>query len=373
MQRTSPKYCGRAHRRPVRCLLWGIASFVAIQSLIALCVATGCLAVHDIVFADKAVLLEQHRAAFQESDDPDKPMAILAMGSSRIVGGLESKRLGELLSQSEGRRTVAFNFGIPAAGPITTNLYLRRLLADGIRPDLVLIEVLPPFLASQLHPPLEAKWLMPHRIRDDEFELLDRWGLHLPREPQTIAGRWLAGVYYYRSALLARHAPAWMPYEQLSDTRSMTDDHGWARAPKDTVTAEQYQKGLSIADKQYAPALLHFSIGRGPAASALRDMLELCRERHLPAVLVLMPEATDFRVWYGEHGLQSIAQHMEELQADFSVPLIDARTWLADEYFADGHHLLPDGARRFTERLAVELRNVPKGPANSRQRCCVVK
>ena len=44
-----------------------------------------------------------------------------------------------------GRPVVVFNFGLWGAGPGTSLLTLHRLLAEGTRPDLVLIEVLPIF------------------------------------------------------------------------------------------------------------------------------------------------------------------------------------------------------------------------------------
>ena len=37
-----------------------------------------------------------------------------------------------------------FNFGMVGAGPLVELVVLRRLLAEGVRPDLLLVEVLPP-------------------------------------------------------------------------------------------------------------------------------------------------------------------------------------------------------------------------------------
>jgi hypothetical protein len=37
------------------------------------------------------------------------------------------------------------------------------------------------------------------------------------------------------------------------------------------------------------------------------------------------------------------------------VPLLDGRTWLTEDDFWDGHHLLPRGAAAFTARFEREL------------------
>jgi hypothetical protein len=331
-----------------------------LQGLVGLSVAAGWVAVHDLVFSDKSALLGKHHAAFQKSDDPDKPLAILALGSSRTLGGLDAQRLGRVLS-AEDRPAVAFNFGIPAAGPITNNLYLRRLVRAGIHPDFVLIEVLPPFLAGQLSTPMESRWLAPHRLRDEEFALLDGWGFSMPRESVTLWSRWLAGSHLYRYALLSRNLSSWIPYEQLCDVRECTDSHGWAKTPFDSVTPEEHERGLKTAWKQYRYALGGFRLG-GPACAALEDLLAFCRSEQIPAALVFMPESSAFLSWYTPEALQEVNAFMTELCDSYEVGLIDARTWIPDDRFADGHHLLPAGAERFTERLAEELRGLPNYP-----------
>jgi Protein of unknown function (DUF1574) len=356
--------CRRRRPRPGQSLLWGAAVFGALQALVGVSVAAGWVAVHDLAFSDKSALLAKHQAVFQKSNDPNKPLAILALGSSRTLGGLDAHRLGQILSV-EDRPAVAFNFGIPAAGPITINLYLRRLVRAGVRPDFVLIEVLPPFLAGQLPTPMESRWLMPHRLRDEEFALLDRWGFSMPRESVTLWSRWLAGSHLYRYALLSQNLSSWIPYEQLCDVRDCTDSHGWAKTPFDSVSPEEHERGLMTAWKQYRYALGGFRLG-GPACAALEDLLAFCRSEQIPAALVLLPESAAFRSWYTPQALQEIDEFIAGLCDSHEVGLIDARTWIPDDSFADGHHLLPAGAERFTERLAAELGALPNYPHSPR-------
>jgi hypothetical protein len=72
-------------------------------------------------------------------------------------------------------------------------------------------------------------------------------------------------------------------------------------------------------------------------------------------VLVLMPEGSEFRSWYPPSELPQIESFLGALQREYQVPLVDARTWIADDDFADSHHLLLPGAAQFTKRLGQEV------------------
>ena len=68
-----------------------------------------------------------------------------------------------------------------------------------------------------------------------------------------------------------------------------------------------------------------------------------------------MPEGTAFRSWYTPEAESVVAKFLAEVCDRHGVRLLDARCWIADEDFWDGHHLLPGGAARFTRRLLDEL------------------
>jgi hypothetical protein len=88
---------------------------------------------------------------------------------------------------------------------------------------------------------------------------------------------------------------------------------------------------------------------------ALIDLLTACHGAGIPAVLVLMPEASAFRALYTAEVRCGIDGTLDKFRRDWHVPLIDARTWVADADFWDGHHLLPPGAMAFTQHLAREM------------------
>ncbi len=100
----------------------------------------------------------------------------------------------------------------------------------------------------------------------------------------------------------------------------------------------------------YGPSLAHFRLGTGPVR-ALFDLLALCRRERLPVALVVMPESSKFRGLYSPAADTAAANVLAEAQDRFAVPVINARLWLADEDFEDGHHVVLAGAERFTARL----------------------
>src|SRR5262249_50677851 len=129
---------------------------------------------------------------------------------------------------------------------------------------------------------------------------------------------------------------------------------GWHIASPAPFPAEERERRLETARGGYSPGLGHFRLGKKPT-KALREILDLCRREKIPAALVLMPESSEFRSWYSEDAKQAIHGLLDELCRTYSVPLIDAETWLADDDFEDGHHTLLHGADVFTVRLRGEI------------------
>jgi hypothetical protein len=89
-------------------------------------------------------------------------------------------------------------------------------------------------------------------------------------------------------------------------------------------------------------------------AQALRDLLDYCRRQEIPIVLVITPESSVFRHSYFA-SYREINDYIRRVALEFGVPLYDARTWVDDGGFADGHHLCVQGADQFTERFAREV------------------
>jgi hypothetical protein len=130
---------------------------------------------------------------------------------------------------------------------------------------------------------------------------------------------------------------------------SRVDEYGWEIQFKE-VTAEQRDYFTRITHGQYDPALADSQLAR-QSARALGDLLDLCRKEGIPVALVLMPEASYFRACYAPAVNAFLHDFLTGVQQHWHVPLIDARQWIEDKYFWDGHHLLPAGAAVFTDRF----------------------
>ena len=71
--------------------------------------------------------------------------------------------------------------------------------------------------------------------------------------------------------------------------------------------------------------------------------------------LFLMPEGSPFRAWYRPEVRAELNSYLTRLCHEHGATFLDATLWNADEDFWDGHHLLADGANRFSQRFGREL------------------
>lgn len=338
------------HRAPARvgraALLWGIATFIGLQLGMALAIETFLPEWRDPVFGTRL-----RRLTRRTVDGPVRLPTVVMVGSSRVEHGLLAHALEEQLSTACGQRLVAFNFGLSGAGSVTELLMVRRMLAAGIRPDLLLIEVLAPTLAGQITPG-EMGRLTPDRLYLSELPIVSRYG---PKLTELRSDWWHASAvpaFSHRYAILARTLPQFLPGRVPTDSLRRIDAWGVAELPA-VPSREVYERRVQDMLASYRPSLTNFRLG-GPACAGLRDLLELCRREGVPTMLVLMPEGRPFRALYGDDAWGQIETFLDGLSREFDAPLVNAREWVADEQFTDSHHLLPAGAAVFTARLGRE-------------------
>jgi hypothetical protein len=273
------------------------------------------------------------------------------LGSSRTVNALKAKELEAQLAREAGVPVWAFNFGTLGAGPLTELLNLKRLLREGIHPDLLLVEVFPAVLAGQESVAHAELYRFPvTRLWYRELALMRSYGYPAPELRHDWWEGCLVPWYTQRFCIVSWAAPATLPWNLRQDWFREVDDSGWVEPPQLQREAGLYQQAVARARAEYAPYLTGFRLG-GPSCRALRELLDVCRHEHVATALVLMPEGSPFRSWYPADALKATDRFLRQLRQEYGIAVIDARQWIPDEDFIDSHHLLPEGAALFTERL----------------------
>lgn len=343
----------RAHRGCRRAILWGIGLFVLIQVAMNLAIRNDLVPVRDPVWFEKLALLQAYGGFLPDSaDNGTSPQPrLLALGSSRTQLAFDACRLEQTVSEATGQPIRAFNFGCPAAGAMTCSLYFQRLLAEKLSTDYLLLEIHPGFVAEH-EPPFESRWLHPYRLSESEVQHLRSLGWAIEDPPQHGWLGWLTAVRSYRMSLLNRYAPVLLPCPFGLTLGSKSNPDGFVRGQE--MPRDRYPKALARTRQEYAPVLADYRVG-GPGPAAIRAILASCRARGITAAVILMPESSEHREWYGAEGHRSLALFTASLNDEFQVPMIDARDWVPDTGFADGHHLTASGAAIFTDRLAKDF------------------
>jgi len=313
--------------------------FLAAQSALSLAVRNDWLPIRDPVYAEKV-------ATYRAWSNDHAAVRVVALGSSRTHLGFDAGRYAAAL----GPDVDAFNFGCPAAGPMTSALYFRRMLADGPTPDVLIVELHPGFL-TPMDPPFEARWLQPYRLTQEEVERLRSFGWAVDNPPHHGWTGWMSAGHAFRFAVLNRYAPVMLPTPFGMTVGTSADRFGYA--PGIELPPAERPRALERSWEQYRTVFDGYRIG-GPGPAALRDILRHAASRGIRAALLIPPESSTFRAWYGATGNAAIAAFARDLSEEFAVPVYDARDWVPDGEFADGHHLTPAGGVLFTDRLARE-------------------
>jgi hypothetical protein len=287
---------------------------------------------------DPEYALKERQLRSRQAEAPDRPLVVM-LGSSRTLLGLRAGRL------EGGGGALVYNFGVIGCGPALECVYLRRLLAAGIRPDLLLVEVLPATLNREGDRSLEEDWLDAGRLSPAELALLHSYHSH----PDRLLYPWWSA----HCLPCLRHQAGLRHRLGLERPAAAWDAHGWLAVAFGRLKAAGRHRLTGTAHRQYEDAVRELHLARGPAR-ALNDLLDRCRNEGIPVALVVMPEAAEFRGFYAPGVRAGLVDYLGNVSRERGVPLIDASTWVGDTGFWDGHHLLPGGAAAFTDRFGHE-------------------
>jgi len=329
---------GRRARRAQGAVLCGIAFVVLFNLALNISIDTAKPEWRDPEYGHR---LKELQPLTQSADG--KPL-VVALGSSRSQMGFNPLVTG--LDET----AVVYNFSQAGCGPLHELLNLHRLLAAGIKPDYLLVEILPPVLGGEAK---AEKLLMAERLSAEDFrqakpychdasELHDRW-------MKTRVSPW----YAYRLNLVSHHWGSLLPWQsrQYFMWKQMKP-RGWLPYFFEEITAEKRQDGVSKAHFQYSPYFIDFHIAPLPER-AYSDLIELCKQHDILLAFYTMPESPTFRSWYTPKARQTIDEYFRNLSTGF--PVFDCSAWFNEETtFADSHHLMRKGAGDFSTRFGKE-------------------
>jgi hypothetical protein len=321
----------------------GFLGFVALQLAIGGLLEFGPVVFRDPEYGSKLAELQRCLKA-----NPGKSL-VLVLGSSRTLYGLRCTRLKAV---TEGSNTVVFNYGLAGAGPVQELAHLRSLFRAGVKPDLLLIELVPAVLNQRDAYPLEEGWLHGSRFQLREllaaseysyrpWRLRWQWGLSrtLPLCVQSqVRTRIMGAIGWSGSADDVPDAYYQFGYREV-----------WQ-----TVTPDDRMRFTALARSQYEDALGEFRLA-ARSVRALEEIVETCRNKQVPAAMILMPEGTEFRSLYSRQARTQIDAILARLSRAWGMPVFNASEWVGDDGFWDGHHMLPKGADEFTDRFGREV------------------
>jgi hypothetical protein len=347
----SPRKPACDPRRACLTVCGGLALFVLVQVGLRLWIDTRAGWLSDPEYAARLARLRPR--ARGEAERP--PLLVVMFGSSRTQYGLRGLQLQARLSRELGWPVRVHNFGRPAAGGVEALFNWRRLERDGVRPEVVLLEVPPMLLnanfpghelSASRHPTEQLGWADLALV--ERFESWDR--------PQ-VRDEWRIGqavpVLGQRRGLTRLVAP-WA----LTGPERVWPDRGMNEAGELPVHehwrgVQQTPERLAGVRSMQAAYLQRFHLG-GPGCDALRQVLAECRAHGVSAALVLMPEGPAYRSWFAESIYDETRAWMRGLRQEYGCALVDAREWIGEDGFIDSHHMKPEGGKAFTDRLARE-------------------
>jgi uncharacterized protein DUF1574 len=333
--------CRQQHAK--RALVWAVIALLIAQLGVNLHLDLQHPEAYDPEFGARLAMLQTRRA-----ENPHRPLLLL-MGSSRTVQNFLPEVL-EPLSLEDGRRPLVFNFSHLGAGPVMNLIELQRLLRAGVHPDWLVVEIMPSQMGDKVQRiQTVTATLADLPIVDDFAPWWQAYGIY--------ARQRLAPWYKHRLFLMHELTAVWLPPTELSPTERVQIGPlgGDFSAHTQGIPGEATRRrNVLCARYSYRPALQSFRFA-DISVRAMRELMELCKEQRIPVALLLTPESREFRSWYPREVWRQIEEYAADLSRIYDVPLVDARAWLEDTDFLDGHHVHVGGAEKFTRRLGRDV------------------
>jgi hypothetical protein len=339
--------CGRRAAARLRARAELLSALVAFAVVLAGAAAVLEWVVPEVVDPNYFIRVQYLRRS--QAAGPGPRRLVVALGSSLTYHGLDAASLDEPLSQALGEPVTVLNMALPNHLYSTQLLMWRRLQRDGVRPDLLLVEVLPALLIGD-HPLQVDELRMPaNRLCWSEFKVVEPYrGSLRPEMSREVALSIAGSLYTRRFAVAQALAPDLVPCADDNNSPLVWKVDWQPPTPPPEVRARL----LEGAHRFCAPLLAGFQPGR---CEIVRQLLASAKATGVTTALVVMPDGPALHSWYPPEVWSRIQAWLDAMVAEYGVEVINARDWFGrEEDFYDSHHMLPPAAERFTERLGRE-------------------
>ena len=231
-------------RRARASVLWCLALFAAFQAFYHYPLARLYPQLCDPEFGQVLVGL---RARLAATSTPH-PL-VVAFGSSLTNMGLKPTAL-TACQPANPQGPLVYNFGINGCFIGVQLTCLKRLLADGIRPDCVLIEAYPRFYLAGSEK-VEAQGFGVERFQRSDINAMVRYH---DDNAHKLRAAWrdiqLVPWYHRRNVVQSLCLPTWVPKDKWQHRRiQFTDEWGWLMSRDYIETAKKEYHAADFARK----------------------------------------------------------------------------------------------------------------------------
>jgi hypothetical protein len=272
---------------------------------------------------------------------------ILFFGSSRFGNDVSAEAVTQVLRESKTADGFSvFNAFIAAGDPVVMEFETDQLLAAGIRPSMVVVEILPEVLSQR------NLWLHYHLAR--QFRWPEVWkslpdAYQAGKLSQVIATRFNS-VYLFRSEFQRWAIDALKLRFESTNLRDGNLRKRKRTNPLDPADAAALQDGIALGRKR----VRGYEIG-GLNARALIRMIERYSKLGTTIVFIAPPVSSPYRAAYGSPVDAAYLAYMQRLGKSYGTYFFDYRHRLEDHHFWTPYYTNSDGRLHFSRLLAREV------------------
>jgi hypothetical protein len=330
-------------------LLWTAAVFAVIQ------LVGGLL----LDYCWPHIRSPQAGALFARLDRLPRTPEIVCLGSSRFQLGIKESVLNPLLHHFTHSSPQVLNLAIGCGDAVVADWMLERMLRQGHRPALLVVEITPENLAAR------NKWLEYHVLRYLTWTDLPRCFLDTCRytHPMRFLGSRLLPLHFHRYQLrkqIREAALALLPEERASEAApgeqagSAPEENEGGLPAVPSLPADDLTDRPALAVQDVADWLWNYRLG-GTAPRALERLLDRCRDEGIAVLLAAPPLSRPHRMLYSPAIEGAFQAYLQALSKKYGCRFVDYRARVPDQCFTDHHHMNAVGGAYFSRLLAREV------------------